>query len=48
MAYSNNYIENKLNGVKVFEYKRASPAFRSLVIISKFRRFARFGESPNG
>ncbi len=48
IVYPNNHIEHYLNGVKVLEYERGSPAFRDLVAISKYKIWHEFGEALQG
>ncbi|MFS4418291.1 DUF1080 domain-containing protein [Maribacter sp. 2307ULW6-5] len=43
-----NKVEHYLNGMKVLEYERKSPAYRELVANSKYVDWPNFGESDRG
>lgn len=48
VVYPDNRVEQYLNGVKVLEYVRKSPEYRSLVQMSKYKNFKSFGEADKG
>jgi hypothetical protein len=48
IVQANNHVEHWLNGVKVLEYERKSPAYRELVKMSKHKVWKDFGEADQG
>jgi len=43
-----SHVEHWLNGTKVLEYDRFSPSFRQLILFSKFKNRANFGQFEKG
>ena len=41
-------VEHWLNGVKVVQYERPCPAFRALILKSKYKDYKEFGQIPAG
>ena len=48
LVSKNKHVEHWLNGTKVVEYERGSPAFRQLVAESKYQKYENFGEAAQG
>lgn len=48
VAHPDNRVEHYLNGVKILEYVRKSPAYRNLVSVSKYKIWKNFGEADKG
>lgn len=45
---NDNHIEHWLNGNKVVEFERNTQMYRALVAYSKYKKWPKFGESPQG
>ena len=43
-----NKVEHWLNGFKIVEYERGTPMWKGLVAYSKYQKWPRFGELPQG
>ncbi|HMH24792.1 MAG TPA: alpha-L-fucosidase [Puia sp.] len=48
VVYPDNRVEHYLNGFKVLEYVRRSPAYKALVAESKYKDWKNFGEADQG
>ena len=48
VVYPNNHVEHYLNGKKVLEYERLSPAFHELIAMSKYKDYPGFGQGQQG
>ncbi len=48
VVHPDNRVEHYLNGVKLLEYVRKSPAYRDLVQKSKYKSIQNFGEGDKG
>lgn len=48
VVHPDNHVEHWLNGVKLAEYTRGSPLFKSLIARSKFEKIAGFGLGEKG
>jgi len=48
IAKKNGDVQHWLNGTKVVEYNRFSQIFRQLLVHSKYKRYEKFGQIPEG